>query len=112
MSVFDSFFPTAFSSLRSGGASEIATPAAPSGGCGCGCHAPAAPDSAAGDPGSAGEALLSRTLNAWNVEKPDALGLFHELGLDACCGGERSLGDACRRHGLDPRAVLERLRSL
>ena len=31
---------------------------------------------------------------------------FERLDLDYCCGGERTLGEACRANGLDPQAVV------
>lgn len=34
---------------------------------------------------------------------------LESLGLDYCCGGGRSLADACRSAGLDPTAVLEQV---
>lgn len=37
---------------------------------------------------------------------PGAASVFYRHGLDFCCGGRRSLADACRARGLDPDAVL------
>ncbi|MEZ5291902.1 MAG: iron-sulfur cluster repair protein YtfE [Vicinamibacterales bacterium] len=37
---------------------------------------------------------------------PGAAGVFYRHGLDFCCGGRRSLQDACAARGLDAGAVL------
>jgi regulator of cell morphogenesis and NO signaling len=34
-----------------------------------------------------------------------AAGVFEQFGIDFCCGGRRSLADACRAAGADPAAV-------
>ena len=43
------------------------------------------------------------------LERPSRARVFERLGLDYCCGGKRSLADACRRRGLDADAVLASL---
>ncbi len=35
--------------------------------------------------------------------------VFEKLGLDFCCGGKKTINDACLEKGLDPVAVLEQL---
>lgn len=40
---------------------------------------------------------------------PETVAVFHELGLDACCGGDRTLAEASAAHGLSVDAVLEAL---
>ena len=40
------------------------------------------------------------------VDRPSRARLFEELGLDYCCGGKRSLGEACEARGLDPETVV------
>lgn len=35
-----------------------------------------------------------------------AAAVFHRFGIDYCCGGKRSVGEACRDRGVDPRTVL------
>jgi regulator of cell morphogenesis and NO signaling len=32
--------------------------------------------------------------------------VFHQHGLDFCCGGRESLGDACARRGIDPTLLV------
>jgi regulator of cell morphogenesis and NO signaling len=39
------------------------------------------------------------------LQQPAAAALFERLGLDYCCGGDRTLEQACRQHGLDARTV-------
>ena len=34
---------------------------------------------------------------------------FERRGLDYCCGGQRTIGDACTSIGLDPEAVIAEL---
>jgi regulator of cell morphogenesis and NO signaling len=49
------------------------------------------------------------TLAELASERPARIRLFERLALDYCCGGARSLGDACRERGLDVDAVREQL---
>lgn len=43
------------------------------------------------------------------AERPARARLFEQLGLDYCCGGKRSLDDACRAKGLDAATVATML---
>jgi regulator of cell morphogenesis and NO signaling len=45
------------------------------------------------------------TLGEIVLQQPSAAALFERLGLDYCCGGGRTLEEACGRHGLDARTV-------
>ncbi len=36
--------------------------------------------------------------------------VFKKYGLDFCCGGKKSLGDACAEKGLDPEIIAEELK--
>ena len=38
--------------------------------------------------------------------------IFEEFGLDFCCGGKKSIGEACMDKGIDENRVLEKLNSL
>lgn len=46
------------------------------------------------------------TLAELAVQHPAAARVFYRHRLDFCCGGRRSLADACRDRGLDPAHVL------
>jgi regulator of cell morphogenesis and NO signaling len=52
------------------------------------------------------------TLAELAVAQPRAAVLFEQLGLDYCCGGARTLTDACARKGLDPATVAALLEAL
>jgi regulator of cell morphogenesis and NO signaling len=39
------------------------------------------------------------------ISHPGALAVFTKYNIDYCCGGHRSLDDACRRIGLDPEKI-------
>lgn len=43
------------------------------------------------------------------ANRPSRAKIFEELGIDYCCGGDRSLADACRSHDLDPDTVVQML---
>jgi regulator of cell morphogenesis and NO signaling len=43
----------------------------------------------------------TRTVGDLVVERPGRARVFERLGVDYCCGGRRSLRDACERSGLD-----------
>lgn len=45
-------------------------------------------------------------------DSPYAADLFERLGLDFCCGGSTTLGEAVKQRGLDAATVLVMLRSL
>jgi regulator of cell morphogenesis and NO signaling len=54
--------------------------------------------------------MLEKTLAVLVRERPQRWRVFDDLGLDYCCGGNRSLADACREGGVDPVAALARIR--
>jgi regulator of cell morphogenesis and NO signaling len=45
-------------------------------------------------------------------DQPPAAALFERLGIDYCCGGRRTLTDACVQRGLDPATVATLLNTL
>ena len=48
---------------------------------------------------------LDRSLAELVLERPSAAQVLARLGLDYCCGGRRSLAEACGERGLDPATV-------
>ena len=46
------------------------------------------------------------------AERPARSRIFDRYGLDYCCGGKRTVEDACRRRGIDPDPVLAELEAL
>ena len=52
---------------------------------------------------------INSTINDFVKEDMRRSNVFEELGIDACCGGAKSLAEACREKGLDPQTVLDRL---
>lgn len=49
------------------------------------------------------------TLGEVVTQRPGSARILESLGLDYCCGGGRSLADACRDEGVDPADVIHRL---
>ncbi len=49
---------------------------------------------------------LTTKLGDLVLARPETMRFFEGLGLDYCCGGHRSLGEACATAGLEPSAVL------
>jgi len=49
---------------------------------------------------------MEQTLGELVATVPTAAKVFHQYGLDFCCGGKRALGAACADAGLDPAVVL------
>jgi regulator of cell morphogenesis and NO signaling len=43
------------------------------------------------------------------AERPEALPILERLGLDYCCGGDRTIDEACRQAKVDPRDLLDQL---
>lgn len=55
---------------------------------------------------------LQTKLGELVLERPETMRYFEGLGLDYCCGGHRSLGEACAAAGLEPGTVLQGLDGL
>ena len=49
------------------------------------------------------------TVGAIVAEDFRTAAVFHEFGIDFCCGGRRTLAEACRERSLEPEAVLSAL---
>jgi len=50
-------------------------------------------------------------INDFIAEDVRRTGVFEELNIDACCGGYRTLAEACAEKGIDPESVLNQLMS-
>src|SRR4249920_3685249 len=50
-----------------------------------------------------------KTVRELALENPSATRVFEKLGIDYCCGGNRSLGEACRTANVKIDQVLESL---
>jgi iron-sulfur cluster repair protein YtfE (RIC family) len=54
---------------------------------------------------------LSWTVNDVLSRHPSTAAVFNAVGVDTCCGGAQSVGDACRDAGADAAIVLDALRA-
>jgi regulator of cell morphogenesis and NO signaling len=54
-------------------------------------------------------ASTEKTVRELALELPNATRVFEKLGIDYCCGGNRSLEHACREANLSPAHVIETL---
>ena len=52
-----------------------------------------------------------QTVGQLVVERPSRASVFERLGMDYCCGGNKSLNQACREKGLDYETVVQELQS-
>lgn len=52
------------------------------------------------------------TVNDVVLAYPQTVSVFKTFGIDACCGGAKSLDEAARRHGVDLDALLHALYSI
>lgn len=48
----------------------------------------------------------TQTIGQLAARRPEALRVLEQHGIDYCCGGARSVDEACRLAGADPQAVL------
>ena len=56
--------------------------------------------------------LEEMTVNAVILRYPEAIPVFARFGIDACCGGPRTVQDAASRHGIDLDALTTALRAV
>src|SRR5262245_23150059 len=49
---------------------------------------------------------LTKTVRDFAVEQPEATRVFEKLGIDYCCGGDKTLQDACLASGVSPDRVV------
>jgi len=52
---------------------------------------------------------ITKTVREYALEIPDATRIFEKLGIDYCCGGGKSLADACAKAGVSVDEVLDSL---
>ena len=55
------------------------------------------------------EPQLDNTVGDIVAGCPALASVFENIGIDYCCGGKKTLGDACRDKGLEPQSVLATL---
>ncbi len=53
--------------------------------------------------------ITEKTVGQWVAENPSAARIFEEAGIDYCCGGQRSLSEACSQSRVPLEQVRERL---
>ena len=51
----------------------------------------------------------TKTVRELALEIPGATRVFEKLGIDYCCGGAKSLADACATRYLSPEEVIQQL---
>ncbi len=52
---------------------------------------------------------IDSTINDFVQEDVRRTALLEQLGVDACCGGHKTLAQACGEKGLDPESVLQKI---
>ena len=55
------------------------------------------------------KASLEQTVREIAIKQPASVRVFESLGIDYCCGGQRSLREACERASVSPDEVLNRI---
>ena len=53
--------------------------------------------------------ITEKTVGQWVAENPGAARIFEQAGIDYCCGGQRSLSEACSQARVPLEQVRERL---
>src|ERR1700720_1234092 len=59
--------------------------------------------------GSIMNSISTKTVRDLAVEIPGATRVFESLGIDYCCGGDRTLGDACDIAGVTIESAMTSL---
>src|SRR6476659_3906471 len=54
--------------------------------------------------------FATRTVRDLALEIPGATRVFEKIGIDYCCGGQRSLADACAKADITIEEVMESLK--
>ena len=55
------------------------------------------------------QTVNEKTVREIAIENPSSIRVFESLGIDYCCGGEKSLSEACSRTSVDMGRVLRML---
>ena len=55
---------------------------------------------------------LNQTVREIAIKHPTTVRVFESLGIDYCCGGKRTLNDACERAGVPVKRALDLLAAL
>ena len=55
--------------------------------------------------------LEDMTVNAVIAQYADAVRAFADFGIDACCGGQRTVRDAAAKHAIDLEALTTAIRA-
>lgn len=55
--------------------------------------------------------ITAKTVRELALENPQATRIFERLGIDYCCGGNKSLEEACTAARLSPNEVLQSLKA-
>ncbi|HKP70385.1 MAG TPA: iron-sulfur cluster repair di-iron protein [Pyrinomonadaceae bacterium] len=53
--------------------------------------------------------ITTKTIREIALEAPATTRVFEEFNIDYCCGGRRSIADACAAKGIDASVILERI---
>lgn len=56
--------------------------------------------------------FLNRSLGDIVTEDFRSASVFSQAGIDFCCGGKKSLGEACSEKAIDPLPIVSRLGEL
>lgn len=54
--------------------------------------------------------LQAMTVNAIIARYPETVSVFADFGIDACCGGARTVRDVASRHHMDLGALITAIR--
>ncbi|HEC25262.1 MAG TPA: iron-sulfur cluster repair di-iron protein [bacterium] len=55
------------------------------------------------------DSLLLKSVGEIASENPEKIEVFKKYGLDFCCGGNKTLGEACTESGTDEKAIVNEL---
>src|SRR5262245_15795243 len=53
--------------------------------------------------------LMTKTIREIALEAPATTRVFEQFKIDYCCGGRRSIADACAAEGIDSTILMEKI---